>query len=1431
MNLLLLCALVFAQPAQIISDNNYATTIQFILPNYTIESVVYDGKVYNKVVIPNEVTYLEKGFPELPRLYKSIITNDVDEYDFHILNAVYETLAVKTILPSKGNLSREIDPEKVPYEFSSFYNENRWFPENQIDIAKPFIMHDYRGLTIHFNPFQYNPVTGQLIVCRNITIEVYRSGKQGINIKTRKQNAITISREFKDIYQDFFINFSPSRFDSVLERAGRMLIITTNSYYNNILPLATWKRMKGIPTKIAKYPDDIGSGTTAIKTYIQTEYNAGNLVWILIVGDAGDIPPAMGIGVPVIDVADPVYTYLEGGDYYPDAFISRFSANSPQDVDNQVARTITYERTLITGNGWESKGMGVASNISGGTPPYYDSTRCNWLRDMLLGYNYTSVDRIYDPYGTIAMVSTGLNEGRSIANYIGHGSMTAWSSTGFSNSNVNQLTNYNKLPYIISVACYNGQFDDGTCFGEAWLRAGTPANPAGAIAFYGSSISQSWVPPTVSQSAACSLLVHDRMHTIGGIMFNGSCHMIAAYEPGTDGLQEFENWHIFGDASVPVRTLPPQAITVNHQATFFLGLNSINILVPGVSDALVGIYKDTLLYGSGYTNSSGNVLINFIQPVTTFGYLHITVTAYNKATYFDSIPVVPASYPYIITGLRTIIDSGANGQINPGEYVDYGIWAHNVGVGTAQGVYGIITTTDSFVSVINDSSWYGNIPANDSSYSSSLYRFRIANNCPDNHLINMLMTFHDVNDSMFQSYQTFRVYAPILSFRNVSILGGNNNGIFNRGETVNMVVTLNNIGGANTNNVTATLLVNDPHITMIDSWGSFGVISAGDSATNTLDPFTVASDTLIIPGTMIQFQMAVNHSFYSDTFEFSIPVEIYLANFEEDNGNYIADPATSAWEWGVPTSGPSSAHSGTKLWATVLGGQYTNNANWKLTSPELTATGNNPQLKFWHWYNMEMTSTIYDGGNVKISTDNGLNWAVVTPVGGYTGTCTNNTPGVGGQQVFSGINESWNEVTFNLPVNAGQRFLLRWHFGSDIGVTRSGWYVDDITGIGFAILPTPNNDVGVNAIIAPTTMHRVSTVMQPIARIKNFGTLNQTSVPVICSIFGTGNVLRYSNSQTVATLNSGDTARVSFDAWTPPTTEQITVKMRTNLVGDQVPGNDMMSRTCSISLIFISESFEDVTFPPTGWQSIIVNGTYNWERKTSNTNPACVPYEGTAMASYQSYSASAGSMARLISPAIALGPNAIPCSLKFCMYHDPGYSSNPDSVKVEYSLDGTTFTRVAAFRRYEVPAAWTEHTVYIGTFSGTIYVGLLAYSGYGDNMNIDNVRLVAGLAGIAQNSVNELIVTALNGVKPNPVTNGLAQISFSLAEPGRVALKIYDASGRVVTSLVNAQLARGRYNMTWNGKDEHNRNVADGIYFYTLETSKQNFTKKMVYTR
>jgi len=293
--------------------------------------------------------------------------------------------------------------------------------------------------------------------------------------------------------------------------------------------------------------------------------------------------------------------------------------------------------------------------------------------------------------------------------------------------------------------------------------------------------------------------------------------------------------------------------------------------------------------------------------------------------------------------------------------------------------------------------------------------------------------------------------------------------------------------------------------------------------------------------------------------------------------------------------------------------------------------------------------------------------------------------------------------------------------------------------------------------------------------------------------------------------------------------------MKTTLAGDQNPANDRKSRATLISDYMMLEGFNDVTFPPTGWQAIALVGTYNWERFTVGTSPACTPYEGAGMAGYRAYSATSGNMARLISPAIAVGTSPKLCTLRFWMYHDPGYPGptdlGPDSVKVEYSTNGTTFTQVAAFRRYELTAEWTEHTVYLGTFTGTIYLGFVAFSQFGNNMYIDYVRLSGRSTGIEENPNKLPTITSLNAPKPNPVTNGLAKISFTISEPTRASLKIYDASGRVIRTLVNTNLESGVYNLTWNGTDDNSNAVAEGIYFYTLTTDNNNYTKKLVFTR
>ncbi|MCK4595153.1 hypothetical protein KAT73_00080, partial [candidate division WOR-3 bacterium] len=525
----------------VLQDNENRILLEFNLPTYNLETVYIEGKEYTRVTLPGAVTYLEKGYPELPRFSRSLMIPDKGTPTLRIIDLEYETIKINPVVPSKGNLPRTIDPDTIPYEFSDFYLKDEWFPTEFITLHSPFILRDIRGVTLKFSPFLYNPEKGSLRILTKATIEVVISGYDGENVKIRKPGK-NWSREFVDIYDNMFVNLKETRYDTLEEMAGKMLIIAGDLYYDDMQPLVEWKEMKGIPVKLVS-KSQAGANETQIKTFIQAEYDTSNLVWILLVGDAADVPPAMGQnGAAIGDAADPVYTYLEGSDYYPDAFISRFSANSLDEVQTQINRTINYELYPDISGEWYHKGTGVASSLSGGGEPHADSTRANWIRDLLLGYTYTGVDKIYGYSATASMVSNALNDGRSIVNYIGHGSTTGWGTSGFSNTHVNTLNNVNMLPFIISVACLNGNFQYNTCFGEAWLRAGSPDNPTGAIVFYGSTINQSWVPPTVSQLHSCSLLVADRMNTVGGIMFNGSAKMVEQYLPGMAGVEIFETW-------------------------------------------------------------------------------------------------------------------------------------------------------------------------------------------------------------------------------------------------------------------------------------------------------------------------------------------------------------------------------------------------------------------------------------------------------------------------------------------------------------------------------------------------------------------------------------------------------------------------------------------------------------------------------------------------------------------------------------------------------------------------------------------------------------------------------------------------------------------------------------------------------------------------
>jgi predicted outer membrane repeat protein len=88
----------------------------------------------------------------------------------------------------------------------------------------------------------------------------------------------------------------------------------------------------------------------------------------------------------------------------------------------------------------------------------------------------------------------------------------------------------------------------------------------------------------------------------------------------------------------------------------------------------------------------------------------------------------------------------------------------------------------------------------------------------------------------------------------------------------------------------------------------------------------------------------------------------------------------------------------------------------------------------------------------------------------------------------------------------------------------------------------------------------------------------------------------------------------------------------------------------------------------------------------------------------------------------------------------------------------------------------------------------------------------------------------LGPARPNPFAS-LTQIGYGI--PGgscgsRVVVNVYDARGRRVRTLVDAEHGPGMYRVAWDGKDLRGVEVASGVYFYRISHNGRSKTRRMV---
>ena len=664
----------------LVASSESKITVNVQVPGFNTLEVVTPRGTANVISVPKAVSTSEAGEPNLPMIAIPAIIGDQQHYAIKVIDAQYIDYDME-VAPSKGFFSRQVDPEDVPYVYGEAYSTDAFFPKEQVGLYDPYILRDFRGQNMVVYPFAYNPASKTLRVYYDLTVEMYSDGAQGRNTMTRKSNTMKLDPEFKAMYEGRFINCQASmnRYTPVNE-TGRLLIICHDAFIDAMQPYVNWKKQIGIPTTIVG-TSVTGSTSDALKAYTQAQYDNDNSIsHILLVGDNAQIQGYYAYNGGYSGRSDNWYGQVAGNDYYNDVIVGRFSAETVEHVTTQVNKVITYERDLNASDTWLTYGTGVATTAgNGGHFGEDDWVHIDNIKADLLGYNYEEIYRDYQNAGgansNANTLSQHINQGLSIINYCNHGSETSWGVFGYSNSNVNALTNVNKLPFVWSVACLNGKYDHyQPCFAEAWMRAtnGNDVNqPTGAIGGMFSYISQPWVPPMYGQDEMVDVLVesyeNNIKRTLGGVSFDGNMKIIDQYGTNNSaGMGTYMCWILYGDPTLAIRNAVPTEMGIVHNPVIPIGTTSFEVTATDAEGARATLTVDNEIMGSAVI-TDGVANIEFETP-TQAGEALLTVIGFNKITYIATINIVSSGedqpVSVTVTANPTIITRGSSTMLN-----------------------------------------------------------------------------------------------------------------------------------------------------------------------------------------------------------------------------------------------------------------------------------------------------------------------------------------------------------------------------------------------------------------------------------------------------------------------------------------------------------------------------------------------------------------------------------------------------------------------------------------------------------------------------------------------------------------------------------------------------------------------------------------------
>jgi len=718
----------------LVSQDGAGVEVIYSVPGMELMDVSIEGEAMQEVVIPGVILPNQTGAPNLPSVGRYLALPQGARAELR--NLQYRTEVYHNVnLAPAFEIPRDTDPVLRYSKDPTIYGTDAFYPEEPVRLSAPTTLRGVDVVILGITPFQYNPVTKDLIVYKDLRVQVDFIGGNGRFGEDRLR-----SPWWDPVLEQNLMNYATL---PRMDYSSRVRTATdeTDVEYLIIIPddpafaawadtLKQWRNAQGIITGITTLSEIGGNNATTIENYINNAYNNWQIppVAVLLLSDY------QNSGLDTYGITSPTYSYGYtcvtdnkyadvDNNHLPEMAIARITAQNNTHLQTMIGKMLNYERNPVTNanfynnplmaGGWQTERWfilcteviyGYMHNVLGkspvrqyaiysGTPGTIwssngnTSTVVNYFGPNGTGYITQNLTPGLTWNGNATGINNAINSGSFIIQHRDHGMVTGWGEPSYTINNFSGLNN-TAYPFVFSFNCLTGKYNSTqTCFTEAMHRSTYGA--LGLIA--ASETSYSFVNDTYCWGVYDFLWPNfDPGYGQAGPVnlkpafanASGKYYLSVSSWPYNPSNKD-ETYHLFhhhGDAFLTLYSEVPQNLTVSHAPSAAPGATSFAVTADAGS--FIGLSVNGQYVGSAQGTGSA---VNIVIPPLVAGLpLRVTVTKPNYYRYIADVAtgtftgmdvtLTPLGTPIQIAASGGSFSYDANLQNNSGGTVNFSAW-------------------------------------------------------------------------------------------------------------------------------------------------------------------------------------------------------------------------------------------------------------------------------------------------------------------------------------------------------------------------------------------------------------------------------------------------------------------------------------------------------------------------------------------------------------------------------------------------------------------------------------------------------------------------------------------------------------------------------------------------------------------------------------